>query len=90
MTITIKQLLRDGIFNFFLPSEEECTPTPEEYLEPNSAGLKSSRTGGVWHKSLEESYSAQIKERSLLGHLMSSEDTQKKILESDIFHTFRI
>ena len=83
--ITTEQPLKDGIFNFFLPSEEECNSTPEENLEPNSAGLKSSRTGGVWHKSLEESHSAQIKERSLLGHLMCSEETQKKILESDIF-----
>ena len=56
-----------------------------ENLEPNSAGLKSSRTGGVWHKSLEESHSAQVKEKSLFGHLMCSEETQRKILESDIF-----
>ena len=79
--ITTKQPLKDSIFNFFLPSEEECNSTPEEIFEPNSAVLKSSRAGGVWHKSLEESHSAQIKERSLLGHLMCSEETQKKILE---------
>ena len=83
--ITTKQPLKNGIFNFFLPSEDECIPTPEENLEPHSAGLKSSRTGGVWHKSLEESHSAQIKERSLLEHLVCSEETQKRILESDIF-----
>ena len=71
------------MINFFVPSEEECNSTPEENLEPNSASFKISRTGGVWHKSLEESHSAQIKERSLLGHLMCSEETQKKILESD-------
>ena len=62
--IAAKQPLKDGMFNFFLPSEEECNSTPEENLEPNSAGLKSSRTGGVWHRSLEESHSAQIKGRS--------------------------
>ena len=75
----------DGIYNFCLPSKAETKQTPEENLEPNSAGLKSSRTGGVWHKSLEESYSAQIKERSLLGHLQCSGEIQKQILESDIF-----
>ena len=75
----------DGIFKFYLPSEEECKWTPEENLEPNSAGLKSSQTGGVWHKSLEESHSAPIKEKSLLGHLLCPEKTHKQILESDIF-----
>ena len=65
--------------------EEECSSTPEEDLEPNSTGLKSSRTGEVWHKSLEEFHSAQVKERSLFGHLLCSEKIQKKILESDIF-----
>ena len=62
----IKQPLKNGIFNFFLPLEEECIPSPEENLGPNSASLKSSRTGRVWHKSLEESHSAQIKDKSLL------------------------
>ena len=82
-----KQPLKDGIFNFYLPSEEETNPTSVENLEPNSAGLKSSRrTRGVWHKSLEESHSAQIREISLLGHLLCPEGTQQKILESDIFH----
>ena len=66
----IKQPLKNGIFNFFFPLEEECIPSPEENLGPNSAGLKSSRTGRIWHKSLEESRSAQIKDKSLLGHLV--------------------
>ena len=73
------------VFNFILPSEDDCALTPEENLEPNSAGLKSSWTTGVWHKSLEENHSARIKERSLLAHIMSSEVTPKKILESDFF-----
>ena len=47
--------------------------------------MGNSRTGGVWNKSLEEAHSAQVKERSLLGHLICSEETKKKILESDIF-----
>ena len=40
-----------GIFSFiltlfnFIPSEEDCGLAPEENLEPNFAGLKSSRTG---------------------------------------------
>ena len=39
-----------GIFSFililfiFIPSEEDCALAPEGNLEPNSAGLKSSRT----------------------------------------------
>ena len=57
---------------------------PEENLEPNSAGLKSSRTRGNRHTSLEENHSAWIKERSLIDHIMCSEETPKKILESDI------
>ena len=57
----------------------------EENLEPNCAGLKNSRTRGVWCKSLEENHSAKVKERSLFGHIMCSEETQKKILESDLF-----
>ena len=80
-----QQPSRNGIFNFVLPSEEDCVLPTEENLEPNSAGLKSSWTGGVWHKSLEESHSAQVKEKSLLGHLVCSEETQRKILELDIF-----
>ena len=65
--------------------EEDCNLAPEENIEPNSADFKSSRTRGVWHKSLEKSHSAQIKEKSLLGHLVCSEETQRKVLESDIF-----
>ena len=38
-----------------------------------------------WHKSLQESHSAQIKKKSLLGHLVCSGEAQRKILESDIF-----
>ena len=79
------QPLKDEVYNFFLPSEEECNLDPKENLEPNSAGLKSSRTRGVWHKSLEESHSARIRERSLLGHLLCPEGTQRKILKLDIF-----
>ena len=84
-----QQPSKNGIFSFVLPSEEDCVLTPEENLEPNSRGLKNSRTGEVWHKSLEESHSAQVKENAQLGHLMCSEETQRKILESDIFR-FRI
>ena len=53
-----QQPSKNGIFNFILPSEEDCFLAPGENLEPNSAGLKSSRTRGVWHKSLQESHSA--------------------------------
>ena len=81
--------MRNGIFNSILPSEEDCNLPPEENLEPNSAGLKSSQTRGVWHKSLEESHSAQIKEKSMLGHLVYSEETTKKFLESDIFRILK-
>ena len=80
-----QQPSKNGIFSFVLPSEEDCVLTPEENLEPNSRGLKNSRTGEVWHKSLEESHSAQVKENAQLGHLMCSEETQRKILESHIF-----
>ena len=73
------------LWKFDLPLEEDCF-APEENLERNSAGLKSSQTRGVWYKSLEENHSARIKEGSLLGHIMCSEEAQKKILESDIFH----
>ena len=82
---TEQQPLDDGIFNFVLPSEEDCALNPEENLEPNSVGLESSRTRRVWHKSLEEAHSAKVNERTLFGHIMCSEDTQKKILESDLF-----
>ena len=43
------------------PIKERCGLAPEENLERNSAGLKNSQTKGVWHKSLEENHSAQIK-----------------------------
>ena len=81
--------LNNGIFIFILPSEEDSARASEEDLDPNSAGSVNSRTGGVWNKSLEEAHSAEVKERSLLGHLMCSEETQKKILESDIFRILK-
>ena len=83
-SIDIQQPLSSSIFKFILPSEEDCILPPEENLEPNSAGSKSSGTSGVCHKSLEESYAAQVRERSLFGHIMCSEETLKKIRESDI------
>ena len=55
---------------FTLPSGDDCPFAPEDNLEPNSAGLKSSRTRRVWHKSLEESHAAQIKDRPLLGRIL--------------------
>ena len=80
-----QQPSKNGLFDFILPSAEDSVRAPEENLDPNSADLASSRTGGVWNKSPEEAHSAQVKERSLLGHSVCSEETQKKILESDIF-----
>ena len=79
---------KNGIFNPFLSSEKDCSLATVENLEANSTGLKSSQTRGVWHKSLEELHSAQIKDKSLLGHLVCLEETQRKILEPDIFPTF--
>ena len=73
-----QQPSKDDIFDFILLSEDDFVWASEENLDPNSAGLASSRTGGVWNKSLEEAHSAQVKERSLLGHLVCSEETQKK------------
>ena len=84
-----QQPSKNGRFDFILPSEEDSIRAPEENLDPNSAGLASSRTGGVWNKSLEEAHSAQVKERSLLGYLVCSEEIQKKILESDIFRILK-
>ena len=72
------------ILIFILPSEEECDLAPEESLEPNSADLEILGTREVWHKSLEE-FHAQIKEKSLLGRILCSEETQRKIVGSDIF-----
>ena len=65
-----QQPSNNDIFNFIQPSQDDCALAPDKNLEPNSAGLKSSRTGGVCHKSLEESHAAQINERSLLGHIL--------------------
>ena len=81
--------LKNGIFDFILPSEEDSVQFPVENLDPSSAGLRNPRSGGVWNRSLEEAHSAQVKERSLLGHLICSEETQKKILESDIFRILK-
>ena len=67
----------------FLLAKEDCC-APEENLQPNSAGLKSSRTRGVRHKSLEENHSAWIKEISLIGHIICLKETPKEILELDI------
>ena len=77
--------LKNGNFDFILPSEEESARASDENPDPNSAGLANSRTGGVWNNSREEAHSAHVQERSLLGHLITSEETQKKILEADIF-----
>ena len=44
--------------DFILPSDEDYVRASEENLDPNSAGLASSRTGGAWNKSLEEAHSA--------------------------------
>ena len=38
---TLNHLAKLTLFNF-IPSEEDCALAPEENLEPNSAGLKSS------------------------------------------------
>ena len=59
-----RRITQKPIFNFILPLEDDCNLAPEENPEPNSTRLKSSRTRGVWHKSLEELHSAQIKEKS--------------------------
>ena len=61
----------------FVLAEEDCF-APEENLKPNSTGLKSSRTRGVRHKSLEENHSAWIMERSLIGHIMCPEKMIKR------------
>ena len=44
-----QQPSKNVIFNFVLPSEEDSVGSPGENLDPNSAGLKSSQTGGVWN-----------------------------------------
>ena len=55
-----------------------------ENLESNSASLKSSRTR-LNLAQVSGGDSARIKEKSLLGHTMCSEEAQKKILKSNIF-----
>ena len=69
--------------SLFVLAKEDCF-APEENLQPDSTGLKNSRTKAVRHKSLEENHSVWIKERSLIGHMMCSEKSPKKILESSI------
>ena len=54
----------------------------------DSAGSKGARAGGVWHRSLEESHSAQIRERSLPGYVQCLDDSHQ-ILESDIFRILK-
>ena len=82
----LQQQQKPGIqrFKFDLPLRKDCSLAPGETLEPESSGSKSSRTGGVWYKALEEEYAAQIKKKLLLGHIVCPEDTQQRILESDI------
>ena len=88
--ITVNQQpSKNGMFDFILPSEEDSVRASQKSLDPNSAGLVNSRTEGVWNKSLEEAHSAQVKEISLLALLIFSEETQKKILESDIFRILK-
>ena len=84
-----KQQSKNGTFYFILPSEEDSVQASEENLEPSSDSLMNTRTGRAWNKCLEEAHSAKIKERSLLGHIICSEGTQKKILESDIFRILK-
>ena len=71
VTAEHQKQLKNGIFDFILPSEEDSIRCSAENLD------------------LEEAHSAQVKERSLLGHLICSEETQKKILESDIFRILK-
>ena len=63
VTAEHQKQLKNGIFDFILPSEEDSVRCPAENLDPSSAGLRNPRTGGVWNKSLEEVHSAQVKER---------------------------
>ena len=65
------------MLSFILGSEEDCALAPEENLEPNTAGLRSLRTRGLWDKSLAKSRTAQIKERPLSGHILCSEEIQE-------------
>ena len=81
-------ITKNGIYDFCLPLERESDKTPQGNLEPDSAGSEDPRASGVWHKSLEEAHSAQIRERSLLGHIQWSGDNQQ-ILESDIFRILK-
>ena len=81
-------ITKNGIYNFCLPSEGESDKTPQGNLVTDSAGSKGARAGGVWHRSLEESHSAQIRERSLPGYVQCLDDSHQ-ILESDIFRILK-
>ena len=56
-----------------------------ENLEQPPTGLKISQARGVWLKTLDEDYTAQVRERSLHGDLVCSEEIPENILESNIF-----
>ena len=77
----------NGTRNSIPPPEEDSARAPQENPDPNSAGLTNSRTGRAWNRSREEAHSTHAHERSLPGHLITSEETQKKILEADILRT---
>ena len=68
-------------YKFVLPSKEGCNLALEQNFEPPLADSKSLRAREVWHKALEKEHAAQIKKKSLLGHLLCSE----VLPESDIF-----
>ena len=71
--------------NFILSLEEDCNLASEENFEPPFFGLKSLGTREVWHEALEEEHAAQVKEKSLLEHLLYSEVLPEKFLELNIF-----
>ena len=66
------------------PSKEDCFLIFRE-KKPPTAGWKSSPTGGVWLKSPHEECAAQARERSLLGHVVGSEEILEKTVGSNIF-----
>lgn len=58
---------------------------PEENFESFLAASKSFWTSEMWYKALEEEHVAQVKCKSLFGHLLCLEVLPEKFLESDIF-----
>ena len=58
---------------------------PEENLEPPRACLKSLQNREVWQKALEKEHTAQVKEKSLFGHLFCSELLPEKFLGLNTF-----